>query len=58
MGGTPSSAAPACRRRPSSNISIAGETIGKFLDGFPSVTREQVVAFREAAKVKLVESVA
>ncbi len=36
----------------------AGETFGKFLDGFPSVTREQVVAFREAAKVKLVESVA
>ena len=32
----------------------AGETIDEFLDGFPSVTREQVIAFLEAAKDKLV----
>jgi uncharacterized protein (DUF433 family) len=35
----------------------AGETIDQFLEGFPSVTREQVIAFLEDAKNKLVESV-
>jgi uncharacterized protein (DUF433 family) len=36
----------------------AGETIDDFLEGFPSVTREQVIAFLEEAKNRLVESVA
>jgi uncharacterized protein (DUF433 family) len=36
----------------------AGETIDDFLDGFPSVTRVQVVKFLEQAKDRLVESVA
>lgn len=35
----------------------AGDTIAEFLEGFPSVTREQVVAFLEQAKDRLVESV-
>jgi uncharacterized protein (DUF433 family) len=35
----------------------AGDTIGDFLEGFPTVTREQVVAFLEQAKDRLVESV-
>jgi uncharacterized protein (DUF433 family) len=35
----------------------AGESIGDFLDGFPSVTREQVIAFLEQAKDRLVEAV-
>jgi uncharacterized protein (DUF433 family) len=35
----------------------AGETINEFLVGFPSVKREQVVAFLEEAKDRLVESV-
>ncbi len=35
----------------------AGETIDEFLDGFPSVTRAQVIAFLESAKDRLVESV-
>jgi uncharacterized protein (DUF433 family) len=35
----------------------AGDTIDEFLDGFPSVTREQVIAFLEQAKDRLVESV-
>ena len=35
----------------------AGESIDQFLDGFPSVTRAQVVAFLEQAKDRLVESV-
>jgi uncharacterized protein (DUF433 family) len=33
-----------------------GETIDDFLEGFPSVTREQVIAFLEAARDRLVES--
>lgn len=28
----------------------AGDTIDEFLEGFPSVTREQVIAFLEEAK--------
>lgn len=35
----------------------AGDTIDEFLAGFPSVRREQVVAFLEQAKDRLVESV-
>jgi uncharacterized protein (DUF433 family) len=35
----------------------AGETIDDFLEGFPSVSREQVIAFLEEAKDKLVASV-
>ena len=32
----------------------AGDTINEFLDGFPSVTRAQVVTFLEQAKDRLV----
>jgi uncharacterized protein (DUF433 family) len=35
----------------------AGESIDQFLEGFPAVTREQVIAFLEEAKDRLVESV-
>jgi uncharacterized protein (DUF433 family) len=35
----------------------AGDSIDEFLRGFPSVTREQVVAFLEEARDRLVESV-
>lgn len=35
----------------------AGDSIGEFLEGFPSVSREQVIAFLEDAKDRLVESV-
>jgi uncharacterized protein (DUF433 family) len=34
----------------------AGETIDDFLDGFPSVTREHVIAFLEEAKDRIVEA--
>jgi uncharacterized protein (DUF433 family) len=34
-----------------------GDSIDDFLEGFPSVTREQVIAFLEEAKNRLVESV-
>ena len=35
----------------------AGDSIDEFLAGFPSVTREQVIAFLEQATDRLVESV-
>jgi uncharacterized protein (DUF433 family) len=34
-----------------------GDSIDEFLEGFPTVTRAQVIAFLEEAKEKLVESV-
>jgi uncharacterized protein (DUF433 family) len=36
----------------------AGESIDDFLAGFPSVTREQVVGFLDAAKDSLLETTA
>ncbi|MBX9847101.1 MAG: DUF433 domain-containing protein [Xanthobacteraceae bacterium] len=35
----------------------AGDTIDDFLEGFPTVSRQQVIEFLEAAKDRLVESV-
>ena len=35
-----------------------GESIEDFLDGFPSVKREQVIAVIEAGKMKMLEAVA
>lgn len=34
----------------------AGDTIDDFLEGFPSVTRQHVVAFLEEAKKRLIEA--
>jgi uncharacterized protein (DUF433 family) len=34
----------------------AGESIDDFLEGFPSVTRENVIAFLEEAKDRLIEA--
>lgn len=34
----------------------SGESIDDFLDGFPTVTREQVIAFLEEAKDRVVAS--
>ena len=36
----------------------AGESIDDFLDGFPTVTREQVIAFLEEAEKQLISMVA
>ena len=33
-----------------------GETIDDFLEGFPSVSREQVIAFLEEAKARMIEA--
>ncbi len=35
----------------------AGDSIDDFLEGFPSVSRERVIAFLEQAKDRLVKSV-
>jgi len=35
----------------------AGDSIDEFRAGFPSVTREQIIAFLEQAKDRLIESV-
>ena len=35
-----------------------GDSIEEFLDGFPTVSREQVIAFLEEAKDRVVASVA
>ena len=35
----------------------AGDSIDEFLNGFPSVTRQQVITFLEEAKDRLVDSV-
>lgn len=35
----------------------AGDSIGEFLAGYPTVTREQVIAFLHEAKDRLVETV-
>ena len=55
MGGTP---VLRCTRVPVQTLLDyleAGETIDDFLDGFPSVTRVQVVEFLEKAKDRLVD---
>ena len=36
----------------------SGETIDEFLDGFPTVQREQVIAFLEEAKARMVAGAA
>lgn len=35
----------------------AGDSIDEFLKGFPTVSRDQVIAFLEEAKDRLIESV-
>jgi len=37
---------------------VAGNTTDEFPDGFPSVTRDQVIAFLEQSKNRLIETVA
>lgn len=57
MGGTPVFAGT---RVPLQNLIDSlegGESIDEFLDGFPSVTREQVIAVIEAGKLKILEAV-
>jgi uncharacterized protein (DUF433 family) len=57
MGGTPVFAGTRVPVQTLLDYIEAGDTIDEFLKGFPSLTREQVVAFLEDAKDRLVESV-
>lgn len=53
MGGTPVFAGTRVPVQTLLDYIEGGETINDFLDGFPSVTHEQVVAFLEEAKDSL-----
>ena len=57
MGGTPVFAGTRVPVRTLLDYLEAGESIDDFLEGFPSVTREQVIGFLEEAKDRLLESV-
>ena len=54
MGGTPVFAGTRVPIQTVLDYLEAGETLDDFLEGFPSVTREQVIAFLEDAKNLLV----
>ena len=54
MGGTPVFAGTRVPVQTLLDYLEAGDTIDDFLEGFPSVTREQVVAFLEDAKDRAV----
>ena len=57
MGGTPVFAGTRVPVQTLLDYLEAGESIDDFLEGFPSVTRTQVIGFLEEAKDRLVESV-
>ena len=50
LGGTPVSAGTRVPVQTLLDYFEAGESIDDFLDGFPSVTREQVISFLQMAK--------
>ena len=54
MGGTPVFAGTRVPVQTLLDYLEAGESIDDFLEGFPSVQREQVITFLEAAKDRLV----
>jgi uncharacterized protein (DUF433 family) len=54
MGGTPVFAGTRVPVQTLFDYLEAGDTIDEFLAGFPSVTRDQVIEFLEAAKDQLV----
>jgi uncharacterized protein (DUF433 family) len=56
MGGTPVFAGTRVPVQTLLDYLEAGDSIDQFLEGFPSVTREQVISLLEDAKDKLVES--
>jgi uncharacterized protein (DUF433 family) len=57
MGGTPVFAGTRVPVQTLFEYLEAGETIDEFLDGFPTVTRDQVVAVLQTAKVKVLTEV-
>ena len=57
MGGTPVFVGTRVPLQNLIDYPEGGESIEDFLDGFPSVKRQQVIAVIEAAKLKMVETV-
>ncbi|MCA9422815.1 MAG: DUF433 domain-containing protein [Nitrospira sp.] len=57
MGGTPVFAGTRVPVQTLLDYLEAGETIDNFLEGFPTVSRVQVVAFLEEAKDRMVAAV-
>ena len=58
MGGTPVFAGTRVPVQTLLDYLKAGESINDFLDGFPTVTREQVIALLEEAEKQLIGVVA
>jgi uncharacterized protein (DUF433 family) len=58
MGGTPVFASTRVPVQTLLDYLKAGESIDDFLDGFPTVTKEQVIALLEEAEKQLVGMVA
>jgi uncharacterized protein (DUF433 family) len=58
MGGTPVFARTRVPVQTLLDYLKGGETIDDFLEGFPTVTREQVIAFLEEAEEQIVKMVA
>ncbi|MDT5120818.1 MAG: hypothetical protein QOC96_300 [Acidobacteriota bacterium] len=58
MGGTPVFAGTRVPVQTLLDYLKAGESIDDFLDGFPTVTREQVIAFLEEAEEQIIKMVA
>jgi len=56
MGGTPVFAGTRVPIQTLLDYLEGGETIDDFLEGFPTVSREQVIAFLEEAKARMVAS--
>ncbi len=54
MGGTPVFAGTRVPIQTLLDYLEAGENIDEFLEGFPTVKREQVIAFLEEAKARMV----
>ncbi len=57
MGGTPVFSGTRVPVQTLLDYLEAGESIDDFLEGFPSVSREQVIAFLEQAKDRLIADV-
>ena len=58
MGGTPVFAGTRVPVQTLIDYIAGGESIGDFLEGFPTVTREQVIAFLEEAKKRMLAEAA
>ncbi|MSQ55685.1 MAG: DUF433 domain-containing protein [Betaproteobacteria bacterium] len=58
LGGTPVFAGTRVPVQTLLDYLEGGESIDDFLDGFPTVKREQVIAFLEEAKARMVASAA